>query len=305
MAEKLTIEWKNKRLSFYRWSSRRFWCLNCGNNSFLLLLYWNLNIILSFLLKQQKRCEIAVIPWLLLSKRICTCLRLRFPSHPLHFVFHALCPCLFIILCSVIRFLKNQILLFRMGGLFSKKSKPPTPVQNCEITEQDQAILVSSFHLCFHIATFQQLKTQRDKMKQFIKRKEKCLEKERELAKELIREGKKESVFYAILSNLWFISKALLLLKKKRFQENVIDQTLQQLNQIERMVSFLRIRGIFVEFCSGKRSGICRYTTTSRRRSSKCVGRISATSKLSSRLTTTKLSSRLTTSKLPSRLLNA
>lgn len=45
------------------------------------------------------------------------------------------------------------------------------------------------------IAFFQQLKTQRDKMKQFIKRKERCLEKERELARELIREGKKEYVF--------------------------------------------------------------------------------------------------------------
>ncbi|KAE9414274.1 hypothetical protein Angca_002531, partial [Angiostrongylus cantonensis] len=66
-----------------------------------------------------------------------------------------------------------------------------------------------------------QLKTQRDKIKQFIRRKEKCMEAEREMARKLLKEGHKD--------------RALLLLKKKRYQENTIEQTLRQLDNIDRM----------------------------------------------------------------------
>ncbi|GMR54159.1 hypothetical protein PMAYCL1PPCAC_24354 [Pristionchus mayeri] len=111
-----------------------------------------------------------------------------------------------------------------MGGVFSKKSKsPPLPA----VSEQDQAIL--------------QLKTQRDKMKQFIKRKEKCMEKERQLAKQLIADGRKD--------------RALLLLKKKRLQENVIDQTLKQLDQIEKMVTDLEFADIQQRVVEGLKQG--------------------------------------------------
>ncbi|KAF8368664.1 vps-20 [Pristionchus pacificus] len=111
-----------------------------------------------------------------------------------------------------------------MGGVFSKKSKtPPLPA----VSEQDQAIL--------------QLKTQRDKMKQFIKRKEKCMERERQLAKQLIVDGRKD--------------RALLLLKKKRLQENVIDQTLKQLDTIEKMVTDLEFADIQQRVVEGLKQG--------------------------------------------------
>ncbi|KJH46617.1 SNF7 family protein [Dictyocaulus viviparus] len=69
-----------------------------------------------------------------------------------------------------------------MGNLFGKKSI--LPPKNCEITEQDQAIL----------RFVQQLKLQRDKIKQFIRRKEKCIETENDMARRLIKEGRKEGV---------------------------------------------------------------------------------------------------------------
>ncbi|WKX90346.1 hypothetical protein Q1695_009298 [Nippostrongylus brasiliensis] len=112
-----------------------------------------------------------------------------------------------------------------MGGLFSKKA--PSPPKNCEITEQDQAIL--------------QLKSQRDKIKQFIRRKEKCMERERELARQLIKDGRKD--------------RALLLLKKKRFQEGVIERTLKQLDNIDRMVHDLEFADIQQRVVEGLRQG--------------------------------------------------
>ncbi|VDO42055.1 unnamed protein product [Haemonchus placei] len=112
-----------------------------------------------------------------------------------------------------------------MGGLFSKKA--PSPPKNCEITEQDQAIL--------------QLKVQRDKIKQFVRRKEKCMERERELARQLIKDGRKD--------------RALLLLKKKRFQENVIERTLKQLDNIDRMVHDLEFADIQQRVVEGLRQG--------------------------------------------------
>ncbi|CAI5438983.1 unnamed protein product [Caenorhabditis angaria] len=108
-----------------------------------------------------------------------------------------------------------------MGGVFSKKDKTP------KVSEQDNAILA--------------LKTQRDKIKQMIKRKENCMEKERLLAKELIREGKKD--------------RALLLLKKKRYQEKIIDQTLSQLSKIEQMVQDLEFAEIQQKVVEGLKQG--------------------------------------------------
>ncbi|CAJ0592756.1 unnamed protein product [Cylicocyclus nassatus] len=92
---------------------------------------------------------------------------------------------------------------------------------------QDQAIL--------------QLKTQRDKIKQFIRRKERDMERERELARQLIKDGKKD--------------RALLLLKKKRYQENVIEQTMRHLDNIDRMVHDLEFADIQQRVVEGLRQG--------------------------------------------------
>ncbi|CCD71921.1 Charged multivesicular body protein 6 [Caenorhabditis elegans] len=111
-----------------------------------------------------------------------------------------------------------------MGGIFSKKEKSP---KSAPVSDQDNAILA--------------LKTQRDKMKQMIKRKENCLEKERQLAKQLIKDGRKD--------------RALLLLKKKRYQEKIIDQTLNHLSKIEQMVNDLEFAEVQQRVTDGLRQG--------------------------------------------------
>lgn len=109
-----------------------------------------------------------------------------------------------------------------MGNLFGKRRPAPPPV-----SQQDQAIL--------------QLKAQRDKIKQFMRRNEKQMEREKEIAKQLVRAGKKD--------------RALLLLKKKRYQETVIERTLKQLDQIDRMVHDLEFAEIERRVVEGLRSG--------------------------------------------------
>ncbi|PIC54674.1 hypothetical protein B9Z55_000383 [Caenorhabditis nigoni] len=111
-----------------------------------------------------------------------------------------------------------------MGGIFSKKEKAP---KSAPVSDQDNAILA--------------LKTQRDKMKQMVKRKENCLEKERQLAKQLLKDGKKD--------------RALLILKKKRYQENIIDQTLKHLSRIEQMVTDLEFAEVQQRVTEGLRQG--------------------------------------------------
>uniref|UniRef100_A0A1I7UJ26 Charged multivesicular body protein 6 n=1 Tax=Caenorhabditis tropicalis TaxID=1561998 RepID=A0A1I7UJ26_9PELO len=110
-----------------------------------------------------------------------------------------------------------------MGGIFSKKEK----TTRAAVSDQDNAILA--------------LKTQRDKMKQMIKRKENCMEKERQLAKQLLKDGRKD--------------RALLILKKKRYQENIIDQTLKHLSKIEQMVNDLEFAEVQQRVTEGLRQG--------------------------------------------------
>ncbi|XP_056264116.1 charged multivesicular body protein 6-like [Pseudoliparis swirei] len=103
-----------------------------------------------------------------------------------------------------------------MGNVFGRKSRPT------RVTEQDKAIL--------------QLKQQRDKLKQYQKRVTLQLETERLLAKQLLNDGKKE--------------KALLLLKKKRYQDQLLDKTENQISNLERMVQdieFMQIEARFIE----------------------------------------------------------
>ena len=87
-----------------------------------------------------------------------------------------------------------------MGGIFSEKEKS-------RITDQDRAILG--------------LKKQRDQLKQYQKRIEGVLGKDRDLARKLLKEGKKD--------------RAKLLLRKKKYQEGLLDQTAGQLDNIERL----------------------------------------------------------------------
>ncbi|TSK14890.1 Brain-specific angiogenesis inhibitor 1-associated protein 2 [Bagarius yarrelli] len=107
-----------------------------------------------------------------------------------------------------------------MGNIFGKKKRS-------RVTEQDRAVL--------------QLKQQRDKLKQYQKKITLQLEKERLLAKQLLKDGKKE--------------KALLLLKKKRFQEQLLDKTENQISNLERMVQDIEFAQIEIKVIEGLKVG--------------------------------------------------
>merc|ERR1712142_397860 len=89
----------------------------------------------------------------------------------------------------------------KMGSLFSKK-------RESKVTEQDKAVL--------------QLKSTRDKIRQYQKRSEAGLEKDRVLAKKLLQNGRKE--------------RAKLLLRKKHFVEDQLNKTDGQLENIEKLI---------------------------------------------------------------------
>ncbi|XP_041634019.1 charged multivesicular body protein 6-like [Cheilinus undulatus] len=108
-----------------------------------------------------------------------------------------------------------------MGNVFGRKGRPS------RVTEQDKAIL--------------QLKQQRDKLKQYQKRITLQLEKERLLAKQLLKDGKKE--------------KALLLLKKKRYQDQLLDKTENQISNLERMVQDIEFMQIEMKVIEGLKVG--------------------------------------------------
>jgi len=108
-----------------------------------------------------------------------------------------------------------------MGNLFAKK----TP--KSRVTEQDKAVL--------------QLKTQRDKLKQYQKKIQLNLEKERELAKKLLKDGKKD--------------RALLLLKKKRAQESMLAKTDNQLDNLEQLCGNLEFAQIEAKVVDGLKAG--------------------------------------------------
>lgn len=107
-----------------------------------------------------------------------------------------------------------------MGNLFGKKKAT-------RVTEQDRAVL--------------QLKQQRDKLKQYQKKITLQMEKERQLAKQLLKDGKKE--------------KALLLLKKKRYQDQLLDKTENQISNLERMVQDIEFAQIEMKVIEGLKVG--------------------------------------------------
>ncbi|GLV42824.1 Vacuolar protein sorting 20 [Carabus blaptoides fortunei] len=108
-----------------------------------------------------------------------------------------------------------------MGALFAKK-KPPS-----RITEQDKAVL--------------QLKSQRDKLKQYQKRIELGLASDRQLAKRLLADGKKD--------------RAKLLLRKKRYQEQLLQNTDAQLEHLDRMVHDIEFAQIEMQVLQGLKTG--------------------------------------------------
>jgi len=115
-----------------------------------------------------------------------------------------------------------------MGNLFGKKSQRPSsaPVKS-RVTEQDKAVL--------------QLKQQRDKLKQYQKKVNVQLERDREVAKSLLKEGKKE--------------KAKLMLRKKKFQESLLIKTDGQLENIEQLVHDLEFAQVEEEVIRGLQVG--------------------------------------------------
>ncbi|XP_035432446.1 charged multivesicular body protein 6-A [Spodoptera frugiperda] len=109
-----------------------------------------------------------------------------------------------------------------MGSLFGKHKKPAS-----RVTEQDKAVL--------------QLKQQRDKLKQYQKKIELNLERDRQLAKKLLDEGKRD--------------RAKLLLKKKKYQEKLLQNTDNQLEKLEQLTHDLEFAQIEVQVINGLRTG--------------------------------------------------
>ncbi|CAH1645406.1 unnamed protein product, partial [Spodoptera littoralis] len=109
-----------------------------------------------------------------------------------------------------------------MGSLFGKHKKPAS-----RVTEQDKAVL--------------QLKQQRDKLKQYQKKIELNLERDRQLAKKLLDEGKRD--------------RAKLLLKKKKYQEKLLQNTDNQLEKLEQLTHDLEFAQIEVQVIDGLRTG--------------------------------------------------
>ena len=95
-----------------------------------------------------------------------------------------------------------------MGGLFGKEKKASS-----RITEHDRAVL--------------ELKKQRDKLKQYQKKIEGNLESDRQLAKRLLKEGKKD--------------RAKLMLRKKKYQESLLARTDGQLDNLGEIVYKTRV----------------------------------------------------------------
>lgn len=90
-------------------------------------------------------------------------------------------------------------------------------------------------------ALLQQLKQQRDKLRQYQKRVAQQLERERALARQLLRDGRKE--------------RAKLLLKKKRYREQLLDRTESQISSLEAMVQSIEFTQIEMKVLEGLQVG--------------------------------------------------
>eukprot|EP01100_Stratorugosa_tubuloviscum_P014163 TRINITY_DN7424_c1_g1_i1.p1 TRINITY_DN7424_c1_g1~~TRINITY_DN7424_c1_g1_i1.p1 ORF type:complete len:266 (-),score=138.04 TRINITY_DN7424_c1_g1_i1:4-801(-) len=121
-----------------------------------------------------------------------------------------------------------------MGGFFSSNNVNSNNLNNNlnsssipKITEQDRAIL--------------SIKTQRDSLKQYQKKCEKIMEREKQIAKELIKNGKKQ--------------KALLALKKKKYQKNLLEKAEIQLNTLQELIDTIEFKQVELKFLEGLTQG--------------------------------------------------
>jgi len=113
-----------------------------------------------------------------------------------------------------------------MGNLFGSKKSNKSPKQP-SITEQDRAVL--------------QLKQQRDRLNQNRRRIESQLEREREVAKQLLKNGQKD--------------RALLLLRKKKMLEMQLDKSEGILENVDRMTHELEFAQVQVDVVNSLRQG--------------------------------------------------
>ncbi|XP_060522928.1 charged multivesicular body protein 6-B [Cylas formicarius] len=108
-----------------------------------------------------------------------------------------------------------------MGIIFGKK-KPPS-----RVTSHDKAVL--------------QLKQQRDKLKQYQRRIELTLASDRELARKLLAKGQRD--------------RAKLLLRKKRYQEQLLVKTDGQLENVEKLTHDIEFAQVELQVVEGLKQG--------------------------------------------------
>nr|CAI5861442.1 unnamed protein product [Callosobruchus analis] len=108
-----------------------------------------------------------------------------------------------------------------MGLIFGKKKAVS------RVTEQDKAIL--------------QLKQQRDKLKQYQKRIELALSRDKEIARKLLSNGQRE--------------RAKLLLKKKRYQEQLLVKADGQLDNLEKLTHDIEFAQVELQVVEGLKKG--------------------------------------------------
>jgi charged multivesicular body protein 6 len=85
------------------------------------------------------------------------------------------------------------------------------------------------------------MKTQRDKLQQYQRKITKLTDRETEIAKECLRRGQK--------------SKALLALRRKKFQESLLEKTDAQLEQLQRLTSDVEFASIQKDVLYGLQQG--------------------------------------------------
>ncbi|XP_010617042.1 charged multivesicular body protein 6 [Fukomys damarensis] len=124
-----------------------------------------------------------------------------------------------------------------MGNLFGRKKQsrpgalaPPADAGRTDVpAPTDRTVFLP------------QLKQQRDKLRQYQKRVTQQLERERALARQLLRDGRKE--------------RAKLLLKKKRYREQLLDRTENQISSLEAMVQSIEFTQIEMKVMEGLQVG--------------------------------------------------
>ncbi|PAA74857.1 hypothetical protein BOX15_Mlig015664g1, partial [Macrostomum lignano] len=108
------------------------------------------------------------------------------------------------------------------GSIFSKKQP-----KAASVTEQDRAVL--------------QLKHQRDELKKYQRRVENHMKADKAAAKQLLDAGRKD--------------KALLLLRKKKRQETLLEKADQQLDNLERLVQDIEFAQVQSQVVAGLEAG--------------------------------------------------